>query len=45
MMRMGEPYLLKYQNTIDNTMKKYKFKKYNYIPNHVTIWKFDNYLN
>ena len=39
-MRNGEPYLLDYQKTIEKTMDKYSFKRTDYIPNHVTIWKY-----
>lgn len=34
----GEPYLLKYLDSIDNTLSC--FDKINYIDNHVTIWKY-----
>ncbi|ALH23113.1 Methyltransferase domain protein containing [Chrysochromulina ericina virus CeV-01B] len=34
----GEPYLLKYLDTIDNTLSC--FDKINYIDNHVAIWKY-----
>lgn len=40
LMRDGEPYLLDYQKTIEKTMDKYCFKGTDYIPNHVTIWKY-----
>lgn len=40
LMRNGEPYLLDYQKTIEKTMDKYSFKRTDYIPNHVTIWKY-----
>jgi SAM-dependent methyltransferase len=34
----GEPYLLKYLDSIDNTLSC--FNKINYIDNHVAIWKY-----
>lgn len=37
-MRNGEPYLLDYQNSIENTMKQYSFKSTVFIPKHVSIW-------
>jgi len=40
LMRDGEPYLLDYQKTIEKTIEKYSFKRTDYIPNHVTIWKY-----
>ena len=40
LMRDGEPYLLDYQKTIENTMDNYSFQRSDYIPNHVTIWKY-----
>ena len=40
LMRAGEPYLLKYLKTIDNTMNRYSFSKTNYIPKHATLWKY-----
>ena len=40
LMRNGEPYLLDYQKTIEKTMDKYSFERTDYIPNHVTIWKY-----
>ena len=39
-MRDGEPYLLDYQKTIEKTMENYSFQRSDYIPNHVTIWKY-----
>jgi ubiquinone/menaquinone biosynthesis C-methylase UbiE len=39
-MRDGEPYLLEYQNTIEKTMDKLDFTRSDYIPNHVSIWKY-----
>jgi SAM-dependent methyltransferase len=39
LMRSGEPYLLDYQDTIQNTLKSYDFTETIYIPKHVTIWK------
>lgn len=41
LMRDGEPYLLDYQKTIEKTMEYYSFKRSDYIPNHVTIWKYN----
>lgn len=41
LMRDGEPYLLDYQKTIEKTMDKYSFKRTDYIPNHVTTWKYN----
>ena len=41
LMRSGEPYLLDYQKTIEKTMDKYSFERSDYIPGHVTVWKFD----
>jgi ubiquinone/menaquinone biosynthesis C-methylase UbiE len=41
LMRSGEPYLLDYQKTIEKTMDKYSFERTDYIPGHVTVWKFD----
>jgi hypothetical protein len=40
LMRDGEPYLLDYQKTIEKTMENYSFQRSDYIPNHVTIWKY-----
>ena len=40
LMRTGEPYLLKYLKTIDDTMNRYSFSKTNYIPKHATLWKY-----
>ena len=40
LMRNGEPYLLDYQKTIEKTMDKYSFKRSDYIPDHVSIWKY-----
>lgn len=40
LMRDGEPYLLDYQKTIENTMDNYSFQRSDYIPNHVTMWKY-----
>ena len=40
LMRDGEPYLLDYQKTIEKTIEKYSFKRTDYIPGHVTIWKY-----
>lgn len=40
LMLSGEPYLLDYQKTIENTMKDYSFERSEYIPNHVTMWKY-----
>tara|TARA_B100001093_G_C26856077_1_gene1027480 strand:+ start:5825 stop:6418 length:594 start_codon:yes stop_codon:yes gene_type:complete len=40
MMLTGEPYLNNYLKTIDNTMNKYNFKKYNYIDNHINYWTY-----
>ena len=40
LMRDGEPYILDYQKTIEKTMNKYLFQRTEYIPNHVTIWKY-----
>lgn len=37
----GEPYLLDYQETIEKTMENYSFKRSDYIPKHVTIWKYN----
>ena len=39
-MRKGEPYILDYQKSIEKTMDKYDFVRFDYIPNHVTIWKY-----
>ena len=39
-MLAGEPYLKNYLNTIDWTINKYKFKKINYIKNHVDCWQY-----
>ena len=38
MMRTGEPFIDEYIKTIDNTLTNYKFKKYEYIPSHVSLW-------
>ena len=38
LMLTGEPYLINYLKTIDRTMEKYNFKKFNYINNHVDCW-------
>jgi ubiquinone/menaquinone biosynthesis C-methylase UbiE len=40
LMRNGEPYLLDYQKTIEKTMDKYSFERSDYIPDHVSIWKY-----
>ena len=40
LMRNGEPYLLDYQKTIEKTMDSYSFQRSDYIPKHVTIWKY-----
>ena len=37
-MLSGEPYLIDYLNNIDNILKK--FEKIEYIPKHVSIWKY-----
>ena len=39
-MLKGEPYLLEYKKSIEKTMDKYNFKRSDYIPNHVSIWKY-----
>ena len=40
LMRSGEPYLLDYQKSIEKTMVNYLFERSEYIPKHVTIWKY-----
>lgn len=40
MMLSGEPYLLDYQKSIEKTMDKYNFIRFDYIPTHVTVWKY-----
>lgn len=40
LMSSGEPYLSEYTKTIEKTMNSYSFERIDYIPNHVTIWKY-----
>lgn len=42
-MLLGEPYVKKYQNSINDTMKKYNFIKKTYIKNHVDFWHLIKY--
>lgn len=39
-MLSGEPYLIEYQKTIEDTMNSYKFNQKDYIKEHVTIWNY-----
>ena len=38
-MLTGEPYLIEYLSSIDNTMSKYNFVKTSYIKNHADLWR------
>lgn len=41
LMLNGEPYLTDYKKTIQKTMSNYNFERSDYIPGHVTIWKYN----